>query len=262
MPEIPPAAAGSVLDLFRLDGRVALVSGASGGLGAGFACALAEAGADVVLAARRLDGLEKTAAAVRERGRRALPVATDVTDPQACEAAAQAAVAEFGRLDVLVNNAGISTVSPALKEDPADFRRVIDVNLVAAYQLATACARVMDRGGSIVNVASVLGLVKSVLPQAAYAASKAGMIGLTRDLAHQWTQRRGIRVNAIAPGFVATDMNAEMPQEWLDRFLATGSLHRLGTQREMDGAMLFLASPASGYVTGATLAVDGGMAGH
>jgi NAD(P)-dependent dehydrogenase (short-subunit alcohol dehydrogenase family) len=259
--EMPPDT-GSVLDLFRLDGRVALVSGASGGLGAGFARALAEAGADVVLVARRAGALEETAAAVRRLGRRALPVPTDVTDPQACEAAARAAVAEFGRLDVLINNAGVTTAVPALKEDAADFRRVIEVNLVAAYQLATACARVMERGGSIVNVASVLGLVKSVLPQAAYAASKAGMIGLTRDLAHQWTERRGIRVNAMAPGFVATDMIAEMSQEWLDRFVATGSLHRLGTQREMDAAMLFLASPASSYVTGATLAVDGGMSGH
>jgi NAD(P)-dependent dehydrogenase (short-subunit alcohol dehydrogenase family) len=262
VPAPPPAPVESVLDLFRLDGRVALVTGASSGLGAGFAAALAEAGADLVLAARRLDGMEKTAAAIRERGRRAVAVVTDVNDPAACAAAAARAIAEFGRLDVLVNNAGITTVSPALHEDPADFRRVIDVNLVAAYQMATACARVMGPGGSIVNVASVLGLVKSVLPQAAYAASKAGLIGLTRDLANQWTERRGIRVNALAPGFVATDMNAEMPQETLDRFLASGSLRRLATQREMDAAMLFLAAPASSYVTGSTLAVDGGMSGH
>ncbi|GAA4546730.1 glucose 1-dehydrogenase [Pseudonocardia xishanensis] len=257
-----PDSGPTVVDLFRLDHRVALVSGASGGLGAGFALALAEAGADVVLAARRLDGLEKTAAAVRERGRRALPVATDVTDPAACQAVAQAAIAEFGRLDVLVNNAGITSVVPALKEDPAEFRRVVDVNLVAAYQLATACARVMEHGGSIVNVASVLGLVKSVLPQAAYAASKAGMIGLTRDLAHQWTERRGIRVNALAPGFVTTDMTSRMPPEILDRFLATASMPRLGTQREIDAPLIFLASPASSYITGITVAVDGGMSGH
>lgn len=120
----------------------------------------------------------------------------------------------------------------------------------------------MDRGSSIVNVSSVLGLVKSRLPQTAYAASKAAMIGLTRDLAHQWSERRGIRVNAMAPGFVATDMTSEMDDTMLARFLDTASIPRLGTQREMDAAMLFLASPSSSYVTGSTIAVDGGMSGH
>lgn len=255
-------APANVLDLFRLDGRAALVTGASSGLGAGFALALAEAGADVALVARRREGLEKTAAGVRERGRRALVVPADVTDAEACAAAVAATMDEFGRLDALVNNAGITSVAPALREPPGDFQRVLDVNLTAAYLMATACAREMGRGSSIVNVSSVLGLVKSVLPQAAYAASKAGLIGLTRDLAHQWSERRGIRVNALAPGFVATEMNAELAPETLDRFLGTGSLRRLGTQRELDAAMLFLVAPASGYVTGATLAVDGGMSGH
>ncbi|WP_202125318.1 SDR family NAD(P)-dependent oxidoreductase [Actinomadura physcomitrii] len=188
------SAPANVLDLFRLDGRAALVTGASSGLGAGFALALAEAGADVALVARRREGLEKTAAGVRERGRRALVVPADVTDADACGAAVAAAVDEFGRLDALVNNAGITSVTPALRELPGDFQRVLDVNLTAAYLMATACAREMGRGSSIVNVSSVLGLVKSVLPRAAYAASKAGLIGLTRDLAHQWSERRGIRV--------------------------------------------------------------------
>ena len=253
---------GSVLDLFRLDGQVALVTGASSGLGAGFARALAEAGADVALAARRTDKLETAAATVRTQGRRALPISTDVCDPGACDEAANRTIAEFGRLDILINNAGLNTVAPALQEPAAQFRQVIEVNLVAAYQMATACARVMQHGGSIVNISSVMGLVPSLLPQAAYSASKAGLIGLTRDLAHQWTSRRGIRVNALAPGFVDTEMTADLDPKWLDRFLANGAMPRMAAQREIDAAMLFLASPASSYITATTLAVDGGMSGH
>ncbi|MFC8529911.1 SDR family NAD(P)-dependent oxidoreductase [Nocardia sp. NPDC057227] len=252
----------TVLDLFRLDGRTAVVTGAGSGLGAGFAVALAEAGADVVLAARKRDRLREVAATVTELGRRALVVPTDVTDPAACEALAAAAVAEFGRVDILVNNAGVSHTAPAIREDPADYRHVVEVNLFGAYWAARACARVMGPGSSIVNVASMLGLVKSVLPQAAYASSKAGLIGLTRDLSNQWAGRKGIRVNAIAPGFVETDMIGEMSAETLGEFLRGCSLGRTATQREIDAAVLFLASPASGYITGSTLAVDGGTSGH
>jgi NAD(P)-dependent dehydrogenase (short-subunit alcohol dehydrogenase family) len=258
----PPDSTGSVLDLFRLDGQVALVTGASSGLGAGFARTLAEAGADVVLVARRADELERTAAGIRKRGRRALAMRMDVCDPAGCQAAANRTVAQYGRLDILVNNAGISAVTPALHQDVGEFRRVIDVNLVGAYQMATACARVMERGSSIVNIASVMGLVPSLLPQAAYSASKAGLIGLTRDLAHQWTARLGIRVNALAPGFVETEMTADLSQEWLDRLLGVGAVPQMAEQREIDAAMLFLAAPASSYITAATLAVDGGMSGH
>ncbi|WP_067680095.1 SDR family NAD(P)-dependent oxidoreductase [Nocardia miyunensis] len=254
--------AGSVLDLFGLTGRVAVVTGAGTGLGAGFARALAEAGADVVIAARRRDKLEQVAETVTAVGRRCLVVPTDVTDPTQCDALAQAAVDEFGRLDILVNNAGVSHVAPATHEDPQDYRNVLEVNLFGAYWAAQACARVMRPGSSIVNVASMLGLIKSVLPQAAYASSKAGLIGLTRDLSHQWSGRKGIRVNAIAPGFVETDMIGEMSEATLAEFLRNCSLGRTGTQREIDAAVVFLASPASGYVTGSTLAVDGGTSGH
>lgn len=252
----------TVLDLFTLNGRVAVVTGASGGLGAGFAVAMAEAGADIVLAARRAEALVSVGDRVRALGQRVLEVPADVTDPGACEEVARRAIDEFGRVDVLINNAGVSYVVPALRDSVQNFRNTLDVNLTAAYSMSIACARVMKRGSSIVNVSSVLGLVKSQLPQTAYAASKAGLIGLTRDLAHQWSHRRGIRVNAIAPGFVATDMTSEMDDSTLDRFLGTASIPRLGTQREMDAAVLFLASPASSYITGSTLAVDGGMAGH
>ncbi|MCG3752203.1 glucose 1-dehydrogenase [Amycolatopsis sp. Poz14] len=253
----------SVLDLFRLDSKVAVVTGASSGLGAGFALALADAGADLVLAARRTELLDRTRAAVAERGRRALAVATDVRDPRQCDRLVEAALAEFGQVDVLVNNAGIGTAVPALREEPDEFRKVIDVNLNGAYWMAQACGRAMGPGSSIVNVASVLGLIKSYVPQAAYAASKAGLLGLTRDLAQQWSGRKGIRVNALAPGYFQSEMTAEVPSEGLAEFIrSTSPLARMGEQHELDAAMLFLASPASGYVTGTTLAVDGGMSMH
>jgi len=256
-PDIP------VLDRFSLAGRVALVTGASSGLGAGFAVAMAQAGADVVLAARRQDGLRAAGQEVEKLGRSALAVPADVTDPEACRAVVQAAVGRFGRLDVLVNNAGMGTAVPALREPPEQFRQVIDVNLMGAYWMAQAAAQVMPPGSSIVNVASVLGLIKSFWPQAAYAASKAGLIGLTRDLNQQWSGRRGIRVNAVAPGYFRSEMTDQIPRDKLDEFVAsTSTLGRMGEQHELDTVVVFLASPASSYIAGVTLAVDGGMSGH
>jgi len=252
-----------VLDLYRLDGRVAVVTGASSGLGAAFAVALAEAGADVVLAARREDKLAATADSVEAAGRRALTVRTDVSDPDQCAALARRTMTELGRIDVLINNAGLGAAVPALRELPDDFRRVLDVNLMGAYWTAQACAKEMRPGSSIVNVASTLAFIAAPAPQAAYAASKAGLVGLTRDLSALWAGRKGIRVNALAPGYVATEMTAEVPVELLDAFIAARSpLQRLGEPAEITAAMLFLASPAAGYVTGSTLAVDGGMSGH
>ena len=253
----------NVMDLFRLDGKVAVVTGASSGLGAGFAKALAQAGADVVLAARRTDKLADVAKQVHDLGRRALVVSADVTDPDSCEAMARETVAEWGRIDILVNNAGVGTAVPAVRESPSEFRRVVDVNLNGTYWAAQACGRLMEPGSSIVNISSVLALIKSYAPQAAYAASKAGVLGLTRDLAQQWSGRRGIRVNAIAPGYFASEMTAEVPDEVLLPFIGQHSpLGRLGRQEELDAAVVFLASPAASYITGTTLAVDGGMSGH
>jgi NAD(P)-dependent dehydrogenase (short-subunit alcohol dehydrogenase family) len=250
----------SVLDRFRLDGRVAVVTGASSGLGAGFAVALAEAGADVVIAARRADRLAEVAARVELTGRRVLAVPTDVTRPDDCAALAAAAVDQLGRLDVLVNNAGIGTAVPALRETPEEFRGVVEVNLLGAYWMAQACARVMEPGSSIINIASVLGMVKSWAPQAAYAASKAGLIGLTRDLANQWSGRKGIRVNALAPGYFASEMTDRIPADVVQGFLTAHTpLGRMGQQAELDAALIFLASPASSYITGVTLPVDGGL---
>jgi NAD(P)-dependent dehydrogenase (short-subunit alcohol dehydrogenase family) len=253
----------AVLDLFRLDGRTAIVTGAGSGLGAGFAMALAEAGADVVLAGRRADRLQETARAVEVAGRRSHVVATDVADPGQCTALADEAMAALGRIDILVNNAGIGPAVPAVRERPGEFRRVLDVNLMGAYWMAQACARHMLPGSTIVNVASTLALIASPAPQAGYAASKAGLIGLSRDLSAQWAGRKGIRVNALAPGYVVTEMTADVPPGMLEDFVhARSPLRRLGEPDEISAAMLFLASPASGYVTGSTLAVDGGMSGH
>jgi NAD(P)-dependent dehydrogenase (short-subunit alcohol dehydrogenase family) len=249
----------AVLDLFRLDGKVAVVTGGSSGLGVAFARALAEAGADVVLAARRADRLEETRSLVEETGRRALAVATDVASPAQCQALVDAAVAELGRVDVLVNNAGLGTAVPATRETPEEFRRVIDVNLNGCYWTAQACGRVMQRGSSIVNVSSVLGLTSGGLPQAAYSASKAGLLGLTRDLAQQWTGRKGIRVNALAPGFFPTDMTAAYPPGYLDLLAQRIPAGRAGDPAELAATLVWLVSPAAGYVTGQTVVVDGGF---
>ena len=248
-----------ILDMFRLDGRVAVVTGASSGLGAVFARALAEAGADVVLGARRVDRLAETQRAVEETGRRALAVRTDVAVPEDCTALVEAAVAEFGRVDILVNNAGVGTAYPATRETPEQFRSVIDVNLNGCYWMAQACGRVMQPGSSIVNISSMLGLTTAGLPQAAYAASKAGLIGLTRDLAQQWTGRKGIRVNALAPGFFASEMTDAYPEEYLDSQLPRILVGRKGHPEELAAALIFLVSDAGGYVTGTTIPVEGGM---
>lgn len=253
----------STLDRFRMDGKVVVITGASSGLGAGFARAFADAGARLVLGARRETALADLAAELRAGGTEVVTRSTDVADPQACAALVEAGLTAFGRIDILVNNAGLGSAVPALRETPEEFRGVVEVNLMGSYWMAQACARVMEPGSSIVNIASVLGLIKSYNPQAAYAASKAAVIGLTRDLSQQWSGRRGIRVNAIAPGYFASEMTAAIPPGPLLEFVGTTTtLGRMGEQRELDAAVLFLAGDAASYITGVTLAVDGGMSGH
>ena len=250
---------GPLADLFTLDGRVAVVTGASSGLGVAFAQALAEAGADVVLGARRVERLADTAKLVEAAGRRAVCVATDVADPDSCQALVDAAMSELGRVDVLVNNAGIGTAVPATRETPEQFRQVIDVNLNGCYWMAQSCGRVMQPGSSIINISSILGITTAALPQAAYAASKAGLIGLTRDLAQQWTGRKGIRVNAIAPGFFLSEMTDQYPEGYLESMAPRIPMGRKGDPRELAATVVFLASDAAGYITGQTLPVDGGI---
>jgi NAD(P)-dependent dehydrogenase (short-subunit alcohol dehydrogenase family) len=249
----------SVLDAFRLDGKVAIVTGASSGLGVAFAQALAQAGADVALGARRADRLQDTKKLVEEAGRRAITVATDVARPQDAQRLVDETVAQLGRVDILVNNAGVGTAIPATRETPEQFSGVIDVNLNGAYWMAQACGRVMEPGSSIINISSVLGITTAGLPQAAYAASKAGLNGLTRDLAQQWTGRKGIRVNSIAPGFFASEMTDQYPPEYLELQKHRIPAGRIGDPRELAAAVVFLAGPGAGYITGQTLPVDGGM---
>jgi NAD(P)-dependent dehydrogenase (short-subunit alcohol dehydrogenase family) len=249
----------SVLDSFRLDDKVVVVTGASSGLGVSFAQVFAEAGADVVLGARRVERLADTAALVEAGGRKALTVATDVSVPEQSQALVDAAMQTFGRVDVLINNAGIGTAHPATRETPEEFRSVIDVNLNGAYWVAQACGRVMKPGSSIINIASILGITTAGLPQAAYSASKAAIIGLTRDLAQQWGSRKGIRVNALAPGFFKTEMTDEYPPEYLESQSHRLILGRLGDDRELAATAVWLASAAGGYVTGQTIVVDGGL---
>ena len=249
-------------ELFGLNGRVAVVTGASSGLGVGFARALAQAGANLVLAARRADRLESLAAELREGGAEVLPVACDVTDPKQVEALKDACLERFGRADILVNNAGTTEIVPAENESEEAFLRVLNVNLNGAFYCAQRFGRVMLEAGqgSIINVASILGLVGSgSIPQAGYVASKGAVVNLTRELAAQWA-RRGVRVNGIAPGFFRSEMTEEMfsderSMSWLRRKTPAG---RPGEVKELYGAVIYLASDASSYVTGQTIAVDGG----
>lgn len=247
-------------DAFRLDGRVVVVTGASSGLGVAFAHAFAEAGADLAICARRAERLEQTRSDVEARGRRCSAVRADVTSPAECKGVVDTAVAELGRVDVLVNNAGVAGAAAGTREDPEHFRRIVEVNLLGSYWMAQACARVMQRGSAIVNLSSVLATTTMTLPQAAYSASKAAVEGLTRDLAQQWTGRKGIRVNALAPGIFPSEMTAQYQpgyaEDLIERRIPAG---RWGDPRELAAAAVFLASDAASYITGAVLPVDGGL---
>jgi NAD(P)-dependent dehydrogenase (short-subunit alcohol dehydrogenase family) len=248
------------LQSFRLDGRVALVTGASSGLGDRFARVLSAAGARVVVAARRIDRLEALASELGD----ALAVQCDVTEAGAPERLVATALEHYGVVDIVVNNAGASDPVAALDETTDHFRATVELNLVAPFELARAAANAMvdqERRGSIINVASIWGLVGvGQIPEAGYAASKGGVVNLTRELAAQWA-RRGVRVNAIAPGWFHTEMTdgvmfgSENAERWMRSRTPMG---RGGEPHELDGALLFLAGDASSFVTGTVISVDGG----
>jgi 2-deoxy-D-gluconate 3-dehydrogenase len=248
------------LDALRLDGRAAIVTGASRGLGRAMALALAEAGADVALASRSVGELEETARAIERAGRRALVVPTDVTVYAQVEALVERAAATLGRLDIVVNNSGIAAITPVAEMPPEEFRRTVEVNLVGAFNGCRAAAGrlIAQKSGKIVNLASVLGA--SGLPgYAAYSASKGGVMALTRALAVEWA-RYNIQVNAIAPGWFVTDMNSQAfdDRKVRERLLRDVPARRTGRIEEIGPLVVYLASPASDYMTGQTVFLDGG----
>jgi gluconate 5-dehydrogenase len=252
-----------VQELLDLRGKTAVVTGGGSGIGRQMATGLAELGANVVLCARKLERCEEAAEQLAALGVRALALRCDVRSPDDVQAVVRTTLEELGSLDVLVNNAGTSWGAPAEDTPLEGWQKVLDVNLTGVFLCSQAAGRVMIErgGGSIVNIASVAGLRGSppgAMDAIAYSASKGGVISFTRDLAHKWARYR-IRVNAIAPGWFPSDMSNFLLERHGDRFLEGIPLRRFGGPDDLKGAIGFLASPASAYVTGHTLVVDGGQ---
>ena len=256
------SAANTMERLFRLDGRIALVTGASSGLGRHFANVLADSGASVALAARRLDRLRELASEIENRGGRAVSYEMDVSEPQTISRTFDQVEGELGTVDLLVNNAGIAIAEPAIQVDEDEWDRVLNTNLKGAWLVAQQTAqRLIAAGkpGSIINIASILGyrVAKGVSP---YAASKAALVQLTQALALEWAHQQ-IRVNAIAPGYFLTEMNQEFFQHKSsasEAIIQNIPQRRIGNPEELTGVLLLLASDASSYMTGSTVIVDGG----
>ncbi len=255
---------------FGLQGKTALITGASSGLGAAFAHGLADAGANVVPVARRRERLDAMRSEIEARGGTCHPAVADITDSAQREAAVREAIGAFGSIDILVNNAGIADLAPPEKLTPEAWDGVLALNLTALFRLTQLVGRAMierGQGGRIVNLSSAVGqAANTIFSTTAYAASKAGVEGLTRQLAHDWAPH-GITVNAIAPGWFPTEMNidprfGDIHPKYKEKMLARIPMNRLGDPAELAATVVFLASPAAAYITGVVIPVDGGwMAG-
>jgi 3-oxoacyl-[acyl-carrier protein] reductase len=243
----------------QLANQIAVVTGAGRGIGRAIALKFAAEGADVVCVSRTQENSDKVAAEVRALGRKAWAHAVDVSDSAAVSAAAEKILAEAGRVDILVNNAGVTRDGLLMRMSDADWDTVLDTNLKGAFLFTKAFTRAFlkQRSGRIINVASVIGLIGNA-GQANYAASKAGLIGFTQSVARELASR-GITANALAPGFIETDMTAALSAEMKAELLKKIPLNTLGQAEDIAHAALFLASPASRYITGQVLTVDGGM---
>ena len=252
-----------VQQLFDLSGKTAIVTGGGSGIGRQMAGALAELGANLVLCARKVERCEDAAGELAKLGARTLALQCDVRKPDDVRAVVERTVEELGGVDVLVNNAGAAWGAPAEDTPLEGWQKVVDVNLTGVFLFSQAAGRVMigHDGGSIVNIASVAGLRGSppgAMDAIAYNASKGGVISFTRDLAHKWAQY-DIRVNSIAPGWFPSDMTKVLLDHHGAEFLKSIPLRRFGGPDDLKGAIAFLASPASAFVTGQTLVVDGGQ---
>lgn len=247
------------LSQFSLSGKRALVTGASRGIGQAIAIGLARAGADVAVAARKLESLNETVPLIRAAGRRAVAIAMDVAKPAACATGVAEAAAGLGGLDILVNNAGIEEVRPSLEVDEALWDRILDTNLKGAFFCAQAAAKAMKAGGgSILNLCSLTSEV-GVPTAVPYGSSKSGLLGMTRALAVEWAPL-GIRVNSLGPGYFRTALTDVFYQDkdWQQAMLQKIPLARFGKLDDLVGASVFLCSDASAYVTGIYLPIDGG----
>ncbi|WP_119068782.1 SDR family oxidoreductase [Rubrobacter indicoceani] len=253
----------NALDLFRLDGKTAVVTGGGRGLGRYMAEALSDAGANVVVCSRKQEPLDEVKADIEAAGGRALAVAADITEEGDVEKVVSAAESEFGGVDILVNNSGATWGAPTEEMPPERFDHVMKVNVRGTFLMSQAVGRRMierGSGGKIINIASVAGLVggnPKYMQTIGYNSSKGAIVNMTRDLATGWA-RYDINVNAIAPGWFPTKMSGGLIEKFGDEMLADIPLNRFGTPEELKGVIVFLASPAAAYMTGQTVVVDGG----